>query len=54
MSSRNSTHPKMQDKKRESEELHHTDTNFIPIVLFVGFETAYKINIKISHFNFLL
>jgi hypothetical protein len=38
--------PKIQGRKRESEELHHRDTNFIPVVLFGGFEKAYKIITK--------
>jgi hypothetical protein len=41
-------HPKMQGRKKETEEFHHRVTNFISIVLFRGFipillfETAYK------------
>lgn len=37
---------KIQGRKRGSEELHHRDTNFIPVVLFGGFEKAYKIITK--------
>jgi hypothetical protein len=48
----NTSNPEMQSKKRESEEFHHRNTNFIPVILFGGFETSYKINTKKSHFNF--